>query len=209
MKSNHINYVVLAALLNFFLIICFAPDIASPSFFHDSGGGSFLTIFLILATLSLVFRKAFGAASYKEKFAWFCLAYVIEIYLFREADFHRAFTMEHVTKIKFYTDAGIPFLQRFISGIVMLAFISAFLYLITNHIKPVLLALSHREGWAVALFLWAGLLVVSQLADQSFLNSHSNWRISAIEEMLEISAAAYAATSISLFSLTGVQKQNA
>jgi len=203
MRLNHINYIVLAALINFFLVICFAPDLASPAFFHDSGGGSFLNIILILVTLVLVFRNVCIADSNKDRFAWVCLIYVVEIYLFREADFHRAFTIEHVTRIGFYTDAEIPLLQRLIGGAVMGIFILAFLYLAINYIKSFLRALYHRQAWAVALFLWASLLVLSQVADQSFLNTYSNWRMKALEEMLEISAAAYAVTSISLFSFKG------
>ena len=201
MRLNYINYIVLAALANFFLVICFAPELASPTFFHDSGGGSFFNIILILITLVLVLRQFFSATVPKERFAWICLAYVVEIYLFREADFHRAFTIEHVTRATFYTDGAIPLLQRFVGGVVMLGFALSFFYLIINYLKTFFRALSQRQGWAVALFLWASLLVASQLADQSFFNSHPNWRIYALEEMLEISAAAYSVTSISLFSL--------
>ncbi len=205
MKLNHINLTVFIALLNFFLIICFAPEIFSPSFFHDGGGGSFLNIVLILLTLILVVRNIFNTTSNKERFAWICLVYVVEIYLFREADFHRAFTVDHITKALFYTNAEIPLLQRFIGGLVMLGFILSFLYLIINYIQRIFRAFFEREAWAIALFLWGGLLVISQLADKSFLNGYRDWRVAGIEEMLEIAAAAYLVSSISLFTFAKFQ----
>ena len=120
------------------------------------------------------------------------LAYVVLIYLLREADFHRLFTDEHVTRGRFYLDASISITQRLLAAAVMLPFFGCALFLVGRYALPILRALRAREPWAVCLTLWGTALVGSQVADQTL----SGYTGKLIEEGLEATAAALAALTV-------------
>lgn len=88
-------------------------------------------------------------------------AYVLLIYLLREANVHRLFTIEHVTRGKFYLMPEVPLWQK----------------------------LRRLEPHVVSLFLWFTVLVISQLCDRSGLNHTHYGRV--IEEYCECWAAMF------------------
>ena len=117
------------------------------------------------------------------------MAYVILIYILREADFHRLFTDEHVTKDKFYTDPNIDLKQKILAGIPMGIFFLCFFYLLGRYTKLVLTNILRLRPWAIAAFLWGATIVTSQIIDKSHWNEIYHGR--AIEEILEFCAAGY------------------
>ena len=64
-----------------------------------------------------------------------------------------------------------------------------------------LTALVAREPWAISLVLWFVLLLLSQVYDKTLSRDNPNWKLRSIEEMLEVTAALYAVSAISLFSI--------
>ncbi len=82
----------------------------------------------------------------------------------------------------------------------MLGFFAASTYTFLSNARSFLLALVTRESWAVSLVLWFVILFLSQVYDKTLAYENPNWKVSAIEEMLEVTAALYAVSAISLFS---------
>ena len=111
------------------------------------------------------------------------------IYILREADFHRLFTDEHVTRGKFYTDPNISLQQKIFGGVPMALFFISVFYLLATQAKLVWSNFFARSSWAIALFLWGVTFIASQLADKSDLNDVYFGRV--IEEMLEFCASGY------------------
>jgi hypothetical protein len=114
---------------------------------------------------------------------------VILVYVLREADVHRLFTVEHVTKLKFYQHPDISSFQKIAWGVPMLGFVLCFFYLLTRYTKTVIEGLLNKSPWAVSLALWAVTFFVSQLVDKSDLNGVYRGRV--LEEMLELCAAGF------------------
>jgi len=158
---------------------------------------SIINMILILAIWFMCLLQFLGRQG--EKVRWFCWLYVVQIYLFREADFHSAFTEIHITKATFYTAESIPIVQKLIVGAITVGFIVCLVALLIKHARGYLEELKRQVPWAVALCLWFVCLIASQLLDKSPLNESPYWQLRVIEEMLEITAAIYAFTAINFY----------
>ncbi len=112
----------------------------------------------------------------------------------READFHRLFTDEHVTRLKFYTDQNIDLLQRILGGIPLILFAIAFISMVTRFTQLILRSFIQATPWAVSLCLWGVTFFLSQLSDKSDLNDIYYGRV--LEEMPEFCASGYVLLAI-------------
>ncbi len=203
---NSVNIVIIAFAINLFLIIILCPAQFNPDIFADTGAISVLNMILILTAWILCLLNFINNP--EKRLHWFCWLYIIQIYLFREADLHRAFFEEHVTKPGFYTMSQIPLWQKMIGGSIMLGFFAASAYTFLCNSKRFLLALVTREPWAFSLVLWFIFLLSSQIYDKTFARENPNWKLRSIEEMLEVIAALYAVSAISLFSIKQWSSKN-
>jgi hypothetical protein len=159
---------------------------------HDVGWVSWFTMALQGVSLVLILAQIRRAASARGRAALVALAYIALIYLLREADFHRLFTDEHVTRGRFYLDATIPIMQRLIAAMVMLPFFACALAMVVRYCFPILRALRAGVPWAVSLTLWGVALVGSQVADQTM----SGYMGKLIEEGLEATASGLALLTV-------------
>jgi len=204
---NSINIVIIAFAINLYLIIVFCPAQFDPGIFlMDTGAMSVLNMILILTVWILCLLHFINNPG--QRLHWFCWLYIVQIYLLREADFHQGFFEEHVTRPEFYIMAQIPIWQKIIGGSIMLGFFAASTYAFFSNARRFLLALVTREPWAISLVLWSVILLSSQVYDKTLAYENPNWKLSAIEEMLEVTAALYAVSAISLFSIKQWSNRN-
>jgi hypothetical protein len=152
----------------------------------DTGWVSWLTIALQGATLILIVTSLRTVSTARSRLSVLVLSYVVLIYLLREADFHRLFTVGHVTQLGFYFDAKAPVSQRLIAGLVMSLFFTCSIALVTCHGARTVRALRSGRPWAVSLFLAGFLLIVSQVVDQTVREIYVG---GVIEEVMEAAAA--------------------
>jgi hypothetical protein len=188
------------------LIIVFCPAQFNPGIFVDTGVMSVLNMILILTVWILCLLHFINNPG--QRLHWFCWLYIVQIYLLREADFHRAFFEEHVTKPSFYTMVQIPLCQKIIGGLIMLGFFATSIYTFLSNARRFLVALVTREPWAISLVLWFVFLLFSQVYDKTLARENPNWKLRSIEEMLEVTAALYAVSAISLFSFKQWSNRN-
>jgi hypothetical protein len=203
---NSINILIIAFVINLFLIIVFSPAEFGPGIFVDTGAMSVLNMILILMVWILCLLHFINSPG--QRLHWFCWLYIVQIYLLREADFHRGFFEEHITRPSFYTMVQIPIWQKIIGASIMLGFFAASAYAFLRNVRHFLLALVTREPWAISLVLWSVILLSSQVYDKTLAYENPNWKLSAIEEMLEVTAALYAVSAISLFSFKQWSNRN-
>ena len=90
----------------------------------------------------------------------------------------------------------------------MLGFIAASAYIFLSNARRFLQALVTREPSAISLVLWFVILFMSQVYDKTLAYENPNWKLSAIEEMMEVTAALYAVSAISLFSFKQWSNRN-
>jgi hypothetical protein len=197
MTSNRLNlywgfFVAAYALVHIF----FLPNSWGEQSISDAGFSSYLTIILLIISLFLVLKTIRTPLEFNYKFYLSLLAYVIVIYILREADFHRLFTDEHITRLKLYTDPNISLQQKIFGGVPLAVFAISFTVLIIRFTKLVISKLRLATPWAVAVFLWGTTFFLSQLADKSDLNDIYYGRV--IEEILELSAAGYVLLAVFL-----------
>ena len=198
-RDNKINLTILVLLPVYILAHLFMiPEEIGHKAISDSGFLSIITMTLIacafLTLATLIVNKRLS----QVKLALMAAAYVLLIYLLREADFHRLFTLEHVTKAKFYTSLAIPLWQKIVVGVISTIFVISFVYLIIRYSSILWKGLCQSQTWAVALVLCILTLVLSQLCDKSSLNSFYAGRV--VEECLEC----FASVFIFLASVQGI-----
>ncbi|MFK7794897.1 MAG: hypothetical protein AB8B89_06075, partial [Gammaproteobacteria bacterium] len=155
---------------------------------------SFLTIILLSISLALLLRSNTKGIELKYRVHLYALAYVMLIYILREADFHRLFTDEHITRGKFYTDPTINWQQKILGGIPLALFFIFFISLTISHTKLILSKTLQAAPWAISTVLWGTTMFLSQLADKSSLNDFYQGRV--IEESLELCASGYVLLTI-------------
>jgi len=203
---NSINILIIAFAVNLYLIIILSPIQLDPGMFMDAGAMSVLNMILILMVWILCLLHFINSPG--QRLHWFCWLYIVQIYLLREADFHRGFFEEHITRPSFYTMIQIPLWQKIIGGSIMLGFFAASAYAFLRNVRHFLLALVKREPWAISFVLWSAFLLSSQISDKTFSYESTNWKVRSIEEMLEVTAAFYAVSAISLFSFKQWSNRN-
>jgi hypothetical protein len=159
---------------------------------HDIGWVSWFTMAAQGSALVLILLQVRKVGTARGRAILAVLAYITLIYLLREADFHRLFTDEHVTRGRFYLDASISIVQRLLAAMVMFPFFACALFVLGRYALPVLRALRAREPWAVCLTLWGTALFGSQVADKTL----SGYPGALIEEGLEATAAALALLTV-------------
>ncbi len=199
-KFGHsLNAIVMFFCINSYLIIVFGTGTFSMSIFEDQGAVSITTIFLLFLAQSFVLLEASSSKNKKHTIDWLLLAFILQIYLMREADFHRVFTEINVTKLKFYKDPDSPLLGKIIAGTFLVSFLLFSVYLGVKYFKQLLSSFLRMKPWAISSALWFCLLSLSQILDKSRLNSSEDLRIKNIEEMFELSAAIYLLTALFLW----------
>ena len=190
MSGNRVNFYWFALVAAYILIHIFLiPQSWGKNAISDTGIFSILTIVIASIALLRLFITTRQIPDSAIKFSLYALTYIILIYILREADFHRLFTDEHITRDKFYTDPNIDLKQKILGGIPMAIFFFCFFYVLIRHAKFVATRVLKFQPWAIAVFLWGATIVTSQVLDKSSLNEIYFGRV--MEEMLEFCAAGY------------------
>ncbi len=194
-SSNYINILLLALLPIYIIVHAYLlPAAISGAGIADAGYISIITLTFvgcaILSLLILIFNTELDT----HKLTAAAAAYVLLIYLLREADVHRLFTLEHVTRWKFYLMQEVPLWQKLFAAAVFILLTACILYLLIKYVRSLWNKLRKSEPWALALLLWFVVLVISQLCDRSGLNETHIGRV--IEECSECWAAIYLFLSV-------------
>ena len=190
MTGNRINFFWIALVATYILVHIFLiPHPWGKNAISDAGIFSILTIALASIALIRLLITTRQIPDSAIKLSLYALAYIILIYILREADFHRLFTDEHITRDKFYTDPNIDLKQKILAGIPMALFFLCFFYVLIKYAKFVFTRVLKLQPWAISVFLWGITIVASQALDKSSLNEVYVGR--AIEELLEFCAAGY------------------
>lgn len=188
--ANLTNLFILAMLPIYIAVhTYFLPPSLSAGGIADAGFVSIITLTFLagvfVTLLTLIFNTHFASS----KLTTIAVTYLVVIYFLREADFHRLFTIEHVTRGKFYTMPDVPFWHKTIAALVFLILAAVLVYLLFKYTLLIWKKVRACEPWAVALLLWFAVLSISQLCDKSGLNDTHVGRV--IEECSECWAAIF------------------
>ncbi len=194
-SSNFINILILALLPIFIIVHAYLlPEAISGAAIADAGYISIITLtFVTCAFLSLLIL-IFNTELDISKLTATTSAYILLIYFLREADVHRLFTLEHVTRPKFYLMPEVPIWQKIFAVLVFSLLVVCIVFLLVKYIRSLWRKFRKLEPWVLALFFWFIVLVISQLCDRSDLNHTHIGRI--IEECCECWAAMYLFLSV-------------
>ena len=190
LTTNLINILILTLLPIYISIHVFLLTPAlSYGGIADAGFLSIITLTFLgcvfVTLLTLIFNPNFSSS----RLTAVASAYVILIYFLREADFHRLFTEEHVTRGAFYTMTSVPTWQKLAAGIVFILLAVCLVYLIYQNANTIWKKIRIYEPWAIAFLFWFVVLVISQISDKSDLNDIHVGRV--IEECCECWAAIF------------------
>jgi hypothetical protein len=175
-----------------------SPGLLTLDAFRDSGAASFIGLGLISLGLGICLFLAIDGDR-GSPLHWLLLAFVYLVYLMREADFHRAFSDESLTKIDTYSLMDVPLEIRLTAAVVLLCMTGILIYFLVRYSRSIFNHITRGENWAIALLLWFLLLLCSQIFDRSISTSGTHWKLTAIEELLEVSAALFAVLAIIQF----------
>lgn len=205
MNTNALNFSVLFTLLISTSVMLASPGLLSIETFYDAGAASFIGLGLISLGLGLSLFLAMDRTRAGRR-DWLLLAYVYLIYLMREADFHHAFTGESLTNLDTYSLSEIPLEIRLAAAIVLLGMVGILIYFMIRYTRPIMSGIFSAKNWAIAFSLWFILLFCSQVFDRSIATSGTHWKLTAIEELLEVTAALFAVLAIIQFAFRGRNK---
>ncbi len=188
-----------ANLVNLFILIMlpiyigvhfyFLPEALSYSGTSDTGFISIITLTFIAATFLTLLTLAFSPHLNSSKITAMAMSYIVLIYFLREADLHRLLTLEHVTRLKFYSMPEVPLWQKICAATIFIIFVIFVIYVLFKYTRTAWSNIRDFEPWGIAFILWLLLLLVSQLCDRSGLNGTLIGRI--IEECCECWAAIF------------------
>jgi len=195
MKTNALNFSVLITLLISCSILLISPGLITIDAFQDSGGASFIGLGLISLGFGMCLFLAVDSGR-SCRLNWLLLAFVYLVYLMREADFHKAFSVKSLTKLSTYSTLEVPIELRIISAIILLSMVAILLYFLIRYTRLFFNSILSADNWAIAFCLWFVLLLCSQVFDRTIATSGTHWKLTAIEELLEVSAALFGLLSI-------------
>ena len=194
-SSNIVNILLLALLPIYIYVHAYVlPGPISGAGISDAGFVSIITLTFVACAILTLLILIFNTDLDTPKLAAAAAAYILFIYLLREADVHRLFTIEHVTRGKFYTMSEVPMWQKLVAAAVFILLAVCILYLLIKYTRNLWQNFRKLEPWALALALWFGVLLISQLCDRSDLNHTHFGRV--IEECCECWAAMFLFLSV-------------
>lgn len=154
------------------------------SLLSDAGLIQTLTAVALFAGAALCLRRALRRIP--PVFKWAELSFLLVIYALREMDFHRRFTVEHISNKKFYIGPD-PLLTKIIASAVVLLTIIALLHFLLSNARFFFEQLKKKRSWAIHVIAWAILLFGAQILDKSPLRD--TFFEHALEENMEFAAA--------------------
>jgi hypothetical protein len=99
----------------------------------DEGCISILTLGFIAGTLAIIIHVLAAGDRTHKKVVTIALVYIVLIYFLREADFHRLFTPEHVTRGAFYASKDVSLLHKSIAVAILILFMISFLFIVFKY----------------------------------------------------------------------------
>jgi hypothetical protein len=165
--------------------LVYAGDPARASaMIKDNGMIQIATASLLCLCVLVALRQVlFGVPPVLQ---WAEAAGIMLVYAMREMDFHRLFTAEHVTRLKFYT-GPFPVQEKLLGGAAMLAAIALLAHFTIKNMPGFWKKLKAGEPVTKNILVWAVLLLGSQLLDKPRFARGLLVKIS--EETMELSAA--------------------
>ncbi len=97
---------------------------------------------------------------------WAEASFLLVIYALREMDFHRRFTIEHISNKKFYIGPD-PMLAKIIAGAIVLLTVLALLHFTLSNLPHFFEQIKRKRLWAIQMIVWAILLFGSQIMDKA------------------------------------------
>jgi hypothetical protein len=145
--------------------------------------------FLMVVFLSVVYRTWSAGPGQRTNLG--LITYGMMFYVAREGDLHQIdYYPEHLANRRFYQSAEIPVLDKVLVGLLLLTLVIAIIWLLVRVMPSFLKAIRGCEDWAIYILFWIGTIILTQIADHSFLNGTFYGK--ALEEVGELTAAGIA-----------------
>ncbi len=189
-----LDYALLIALLGYAAVLATLPFVMSEdsfrALFAETGPFEVGSIFgwVAVAVLIVLHVRPFGPRATVATF-------LAVVFAMREADMHKAFTGDGMSKLRYYTNAAHPVMERLIAGVIALAVVAAILYAFFASVR----FLIKEKGWRTSMGLWlllgVGMLPLTKVLDRSLsllaerfdliASSLIKMEVAALEEGLE------------------------
>lgn len=160
--------ILLALLSSIFLDHEWLLDFVDEDHFVEN-----LTLVFYAIAIVFVFIYKLGSIKFSYRFA---LAFILFAMMAREADLHKIFGMS-MLKIKFWLTNAANIQSKLLAALIILAILIAIFYIILNNYKTWLVDLKKREAYAISVFMFFAVLVVSKILDRSvnMINEITGW----------------------------------
>ena len=161
-RNTLIKFIMAGTMLLGLFVLTLFLDEHTRKFFLKEGGviesSTALGYFLCVAVM--VYR---GRAPYIKKYYY--VFTLIIFFMLRELDFDTRFTTTGIFKLRFYTGANVPLLEKII-GIILIVFLIYIIFMIIkHHLRDFLINLRKQDIIAMGVFIACALLGISQCLD--------------------------------------------
>lgn len=150
----------------------FLPAEAMINLVRENGPVENLTLVVYIVAIAAILYGGKGFLTIRTRAA--CT--IVLTYMFmREADMHKSLNGMSILKIKFWLSGQIPVADKLLAVAILVPVLWALIYFLKNYTRQWLNDLFRKEGYAIGIFMFLAVLVISKIFDRSLNMMTEMW----------------------------------
>lgn len=141
-------------------------------FVQENGPVENLTLIAYVVSLAAILYYGRSVLFVRTRLA---LTILLSYMFMREADMHKWLNGLSVLKIKFWLSGEIPLIDKFWAVAILLPLLWALVYFLKNYARQVWTDFWRKESYAIGIFVFLAVLVISKICDRSLNMMTEMW----------------------------------
>lgn len=163
---------LLASLSAFFCWVIFDYHYMVSYFVEENGPVENVTLIAYVVSLAAILYYGRNVLFVRTRLA---LTILLSYMFMREADMHKWLNGLSILKIKFWLSGDIPLIDKFWAIVILVPILWMLYYFLKNYAHQVWTDLWRREAYAIGIFVFLAVLVISKICDRSLNMMTEMW----------------------------------
>lgn len=174
LKSPYLTgcFAILTSLSAFFCWLILDYEYMVDYFVEENGPIENLTLVAYVVSLAAILYYGRNILFVRTRLA---LTILLTYMFMREADMHKWLNGLSILKIKFWLSGEIPLIDKFWAVVILLPVLWMLYYFVKNYARQVWTDFWRRESYAVGIFVFLAVLVISKICDRSLNMMTEMW----------------------------------
>ena len=148
------------------------PSESMIHFVRENGPVENLTLVFYVVAIAFILYSGRSFLTVRTRVA----VTVLLAYMFmREASLHKSVSTMSILKSKFWLGSQIPWTDKLLAIAILAPVLWAFFYFVEKYIRQWWSDLRRKDGYAVGVFVFLAVLVISKIFDRSLNMMHEMW----------------------------------